>query len=127
MVSEHPCFLQPDTPDIKLWRYMDLAKFLTILQQRAVFFSRASLLGDPFEGSFTKVNLAMREYIIKFRDEDQRLEGYKTLNDDQIRDMFSNLSSRARDEVDKFFISCWHMNGHESAAMWNLYSRACCI
>src|SRR5687768_14667395 len=38
-------------PGTKLWRYMDLAKFLHLLEDRTLFFARADRLGDPFEGA----------------------------------------------------------------------------
>lgn len=45
---------EPDrrcAPGQKLWRYMDLAKFLALLEDRALYFARADKLGDPFEGA----------------------------------------------------------------------------
>src|SRR6266478_4615364 len=38
-------------PNTVLWRYMDFAKFVALLEQRAVYFCRADLLGDRFEGA----------------------------------------------------------------------------
>jgi hypothetical protein len=36
-------------PETRLWRYMDFAKFVAMLDQRSIFFARANLVGDPFE------------------------------------------------------------------------------
>jgi hypothetical protein len=41
-----------------LWRYMDFAKFTSMLLQRGLYFSRLDRLGDPFEGA---AGLASRE------------------------------------------------------------------
>jgi hypothetical protein len=38
-------------PDMALWRYMDLAKFIAMLKSRAVYFARADTFDDPFEGA----------------------------------------------------------------------------
>jgi hypothetical protein len=39
---------EPHTP---LWRYMDFAKFVAMLKDRALYFARADMLGDQFEGA----------------------------------------------------------------------------
>ena len=50
MYKEHPvCQLPSD--DAVLWRYMGFTKFVSLLEKQALFFSRADLLGDRFEGS----------------------------------------------------------------------------
>jgi hypothetical protein len=105
--------------DVKIWRYMDLTKYLAILQKRSLFFPRATMLGDPFEGSSTKPMVAARQYIMNNRTSDPALAVYKNLPDSyfSIGDAFKNL-------VKSYLICCWHMNEHESAAMWSLYLRS---
>ena len=49
MISEHSSFEPPADRDVSVWRYMDLAKFLWMLQKNALFFARADQLGDPYE------------------------------------------------------------------------------
>lgn len=105
--TEHPSFKTPTNRDVQIWRYMDLAKYLAILQRRSLFFPRATLLGDPFEGSSTKPMVAERQYIMRNWNVDQFLVG----------EHFKNL-------VEKYLVSCWHINEHESAAMWSLYLRS---
>ncbi len=41
------CDCPPD--ETKIWRYMDLAKFLWILETKSLFFARTDKLGDPYE------------------------------------------------------------------------------
>lgn len=53
--SEHPLFTTPDDK-YPIWRYMDFTKFVSMLASSGVYFSRADLLGDPFEGSFSAAN-----------------------------------------------------------------------
>ena len=45
--------------ETKLWRYMDFAKFVSLLESRALFFVRADKLDDPFEGALSEVNKAI--------------------------------------------------------------------
>jgi hypothetical protein len=115
----HPAFKIPTNRDVKIWRYMDLTKYLAILQRRSLFFPRASLLGDPFEGSSTRPIVAARQYIMQHRTSDPALAEYKYLSDG-----YFNVDNFFKTMVEKYFISCWHMSEHESAAMWRLYLRS---
>ena len=47
----------------KIWRYLDFAKFINILDKKSLFFSRVDKLGDPFEGSFPKANVKKRRNV----------------------------------------------------------------
>jgi hypothetical protein len=38
-------------PETRLWRYMDFAKFVSLLETRSIHFARADVLGDSFEGA----------------------------------------------------------------------------
>jgi hypothetical protein len=96
---------QPSSIDISVWRYMDLAKFLALLVDKALYFSRADLLGDNFEGSVSLAN--HREYIKRYQANPERVAPPGTVNFSGIREFV--------------YINCWHMNEFESAAMWSLY------
>jgi hypothetical protein len=123
----HPSFNEPPDTNVRIWRYMDLAKLLSILQRGAFFFPKASLLGDPFEGSTPKMNRILWDSIIELRKSHPDapfVESFKDLTDAQITAMVDQFSHSRRDMVDKFLVSCWHMNEHESAAMWKLYTAA---
>ncbi len=60
MYEEHPVFLSP-ADDQVIWRYMDLPKFVTLVEGRALYFSRADLLGDSHEGALPELNRQARE------------------------------------------------------------------
>lgn len=88
--------------DACLWRYMDFTKFVSMLDNQGLFFTRSTLLGDPFEGSFSKQNLALRPVLP---------DEYPVVG---------NLAEALRASV---LVTCWHANQGESAAMWKLYSK----
>jgi hypothetical protein len=123
-IAEHESFPWPKNSDARIWRYMNLAKFVHLLLKRQLFFPRASLLGDPFEGSTPKIAVESRDFIIKNRHHDPRLEHWRNISDEQLRELFSAEARIAQSSRDGCFVSCWHMNDHESAAMWDLYSRS---
>ena len=53
-------------------RYMDFPKFVSTLKEGALWFSRADLLGDPLERSFTLAREIERQRRILQRDERAR-------------------------------------------------------
>jgi hypothetical protein len=109
MYKQHPVFESPQDLNTKIWRYIDFTKFVSLLDKSALYFSRADKLGDPFEGSFSKVNVKLRPEIYKDK-----------IPQDQLENM-----SQAYFKFIKFtFINCWHLNEYESAAMWKLYLKS---
>jgi hypothetical protein len=123
--TQHPSFRLPTKKDIRIWRYTDLAKYLSMLDRQCLYFARSTNLGDPFEGSSTKAMVAQREYIKANRKTDPQLSAYKELPDGAV-----DWGVLPRFNIDKYLINCWHVNEHESAAMWKLYfssNEAVCI
>jgi hypothetical protein len=117
MFVTHPEFIVPDMNTV-IWRYMSLPKFAAMLADSSLFFCRADRLGDPFEGSFPKMNLDIRDVALA-----QALDIVGAENEDLAREFLATLST-TRKEFERFIaISCWHMNEHESAAMWALYAK----
>jgi hypothetical protein len=54
MAESHPSFPQPEDTGVSVWRYIDLSKFVWMLQRKALYFTRADLLGDPYEAYYTR-------------------------------------------------------------------------
>lgn len=109
MYTQHPVFRTPNSEDVKVWRYMDFTKFLYILERHALFFTRADRFEDRFEGSYTRYNVNMRP------------QAYNGQIPKEVLHQISEVSNQIRRFT---FINCWHMNEHESAAMWRLYSQS---
>ena len=102
MYKLHPAFITPSSGAV-LWRYMDFTKFVSLLERKALFFAKASQLGDPFEGSLATSTLA----------EIQRMG---LVNPEVLREDL-------RQARDRHLVNCWHEGDHESAAMWKLYGE----
>ncbi len=115
-------------PNTKLWRYMDLAKFLNLLETESLFFARADKLGDPFEGAS---GISDREqewdafYLNYFRDAVRNPPNGAAPTEDAVEENARRLLSQIRSgaELDRksTFVSCWHANTGESEALWRLY------
>ena len=98
---------------------MDFAKYVSLLEEEALYFARSDLLGDPFEGSTSQPTLELRrkhfESSSLFRDD--------TLSENKVKHQIAQVAQEGEFWRDWTFINCWHMNEHESAAMWGLYAR----
>jgi hypothetical protein len=113
MYGLHPSFEAP-LAETTIWRYMDFTKLVDLLARKQLFFPRPDKLGDPLEGSYTR---PVVEDAARNAERGVRLTGgFTSLNPRvQVRDMaYRNLRSFV-------FVSCWHMNKGESAAMWKIY------
>jgi hypothetical protein len=107
MHEPHPVFEAPSNADIPIWRYMNLAKFLSMLQDEALHFARVDRMIDEFEGSISTPTLSVRRASL------EPLENLEEVN---------AFYAEARKEFRAYiYLNCWHMNEHESAAMWDLY------
>lgn len=89
--------------EVKIWRYLSLAKLASLLQTQALYLSRADMLGDPFEGAWS----------------DAAIESFKTnATDDYIeKALLIHRVVRRRS-----WVSCWHVSEQENEALWRLYS-----
>jgi len=95
--------------ETKIWRYLDISKFIFMLSKKALIFSRADKLDDPFEGSYSKPS------IIKMRE-----NCHENLTEEDSKSFFE-LNKKFKAYT---FVNCWHMNEFESAAMWKLYLKS---
>lgn len=50
----HSAFPEPDRTDRPVWHYMTLVKFISLLDEQALFFCRLDRLGDEYEGSLPR-------------------------------------------------------------------------
>lgn len=119
MYIEHPTFIQPENKDVKVWRYMDFTKLISLIDSRRLFFTRVDKFNDPFEGSYPKINVQARGHLPE--------EITKDMTEEQINKLTESLKKSG--EINKNWprytaINCWHMNDHESAAMWDLYLKS---
>jgi hypothetical protein len=57
--SAHPDFSAPASAETRIWRYLTFAKYIDLVEREEIFFARADRLGDPFEGTLSKANVAI--------------------------------------------------------------------
>jgi hypothetical protein len=82
---------------------MDFTQFVSMLENKGLFFTRADLLEDKFEGTMSRPTL---EFV-------------KQLSVDP-----EEFAKQCKFTKGWTFVNCWHINDNESAAMWKIYSTS---
>lgn len=112
----------------KLWRYMDLAKFISILKNSTLYFSAPDGFSDIYEGAHgeLKNKKAWDDFYFSFarasiitapdnrwhKIEPEKLE-------DNAKRLVKEISQTWKKGV---YINCWYRSEFESEAMWKMYS-----
>lgn len=122
-ILDHESFHQPPDPGVWVWRYMDLSKFAALLQKRALSFVRTDHLGDPFEGS-VPASTARFWDAVRSLNASGADSPYAGMPDPLLSELDVHMQKARRRMVTSSYVSCWHVNEAESAAMWRLYSKS---
>lgn len=118
----HPTFRPPPDMDGKIWQYMELAEFVSMLHRKALFFIKANKLRDPYEGIIPQFNNVIRSSGNEEEEEKQNLQIQDQFNQPN-REMPQTMIKQFQLYRERVLINPWHYNEYESAAMWNLYSH----
>lgn len=103
--------------DSVIWRFLDLAKFISLLKENALYMTRADKFEDQFEGAVCaledsdRYDDALTEYYSDL------LEG--TAVPEQLIENEHKANQLLRMNS---YINCWYEGKHESMAMWRLYA-----
>lgn len=92
---------------------MDFTKFLDCLNSSSLYFARVDSFEDIFEGSVPKITAELRNKNVS--------SATAFNNGETPSEFWEQYGQKAREES---AINCWHMNDHESAAMWKLYLKS---
>lgn len=89
-----------------LRRYLDISKFLDLIHNQTLIFSRGDQFEDKFEGAFTE---SIKKAIN---------QAYSANN---IAYSYEKFKTRLRERV---FLNCWHASSSDSMAMWSMHGRS---
>lgn len=105
MYAEHG-HLETISDELTLWKYMDFSKFVNILTTNQIWFNKIKYFEDVFEGTYPTAN------------KEKRVEMYDgDLIPQRIYDTAENY------QRERLYVTCFHNNEYESAAMWSLYGK----
>jgi len=63
--APYTLFMSPENLDVRVWRYMDFTKFISMLERRGFFLPMVAKLDDPFEGSYARANEVLRPLVYR--------------------------------------------------------------
>jgi hypothetical protein len=107
-----------------IWRYIDMVKFMSMLESSSLFFSSLGSMEDKFEGSFSSASK-------KSLERERLLDKHKTLdfssisaeqrreNQSKADEFYSNWATFAKEN---YLVSCWNSEECESYLLWKCYS-----
>jgi hypothetical protein len=135
-VEQHPSLTAPADPNDRIWRYIDLAKFVSLLSRTALYFPNLEALAatDPHEGLLSYANYRHRGWntisdltpeehkSIIFDEARFNSEESKRIQFESTRNSREYWCRRRLYDRRTLFVSCWHLNTEESAAMWMQYA-----
>ncbi len=130
--EEHPVCRLPQG-DTRIWRYMDFTKLVSLLDTRALYFTNLERLSefDPFEGLYTRANLANEKWFQNLQydaiPEEMRKPGTAyadktTFESYKKAPILARAFGKAQRSLT--YVNCWHESSHESAAMWKVYLKS---
>jgi len=130
--EEHPLCRLP-RGDTRIWRYMDFTKLVSLLDTRALYFTNLERLSefDPFEGLYTRANLANEKWFQNLQydaiPEEMRKPGTAyadktTFESYKKAPILARAFGKAQRSLT--YVNCWHESSHESAAMWKVYLKS---
>lgn len=109
-----------------LWKYLDFHKFIDLISNKTLHFTRLDQFEDPFEGVTEK--LINDRHCWKNTPEEKDMQH---LGEDVARSLANQSNSKKKqykEESEKYqksqFVNCWNKLERESMAMWNLYSNS---
>ena len=128
--------------DSVIWRYMNFAQLVSLLDREALFFCRADKLGDPFEGAGSdpirealrlddekKVIVHNDRIVLQDMNQEQvvslnvsRFEARERPDADTLIRAWQQMLLNTKDDARFTMVNCWHENPYESEAMWRLYA-----
>lgn len=127
---------------MKIWRYMDLVKFISLLSNRGLYFANTCSFKDPYEFYIPKIYTQelknkQIEFITKYFENTKIIiEENKMTNPNRYNDVINsidkelainiaNINNNAieKEVRKKFAVSCWHINNYENEALWKIYTN----
>jgi hypothetical protein len=98
-------------PSERVWRYMAIDRFESLLKTSCIYFARGDRFEDPWESRFTGGQRG-------FSESDKRVfEGFG------LSMTFEDAVATHENHRKCIFVSCWHRARRESARMWHEYAK----
>lgn len=107
-----------------LWKYFDLHRFIYLITERKLYFTRLDKLEDPFEGvstEFLRTEALAKEFWKDIGSKNDK-EIEEIYVQQKVVDYIKGTNKHIKNQV-RQYTNCWFLCERESMAMWNLYSN----
>ena len=130
-LHRNPPYKTPDN-NSSLWRFMDLAKFISLIKKKSLYFARADQFDDPFECAIglkekkPEYDAFYKEFLMQaIATAPGDINNFKTPESikKEADRLFEELSIHNNLHRSSIYMNCWHKNEIESEAMWKLYVK----
>ncbi len=103
-------------PDTVVWRYRTFRKYASLIQRRALWFSKLEIFEDMQEGKMPE--LARSELKRQHRDMEKWFP-----DEDRKRQVRQFVATNEEDGRELIVASCWFIGERESLQMWTEYAK----
>lgn len=109
-----------------LWKYLDFHKFIDLISNKTLHFTRLDQFEDPFEG--VSYELIAKRHIAKLHENSNNdgipEEHQEAFKENIIRKPLEEYKIDSPKSQKSQFVNCWNKLERESMAMWDLYSNS---
>jgi len=99
----------------KVWRYMDFYKFISLLQFKAIWFSKLQVLEDQYEGTFPFIDYQ------SFKERDNNIQEW-IKRENKTNAVLSTVDDNINHGRELAVVNCWNLNEDEDIKMWENYT-----
>lgn len=107
--------------DYTIVKYLDLTKYISLLQKKSLFFCRLDKLEDQFEGTTAKPNFESRVNYHKYLRDVENYFTVEVTDEDIIKTVKEQYEHEKKLKAINC-VNCWNKKEQESAALWKIYS-----
>jgi len=106
-----------------IWRFMDITKFLSLIQKKALFFSQVKIIAEKYDLHEGKYPI---ETFEAYKRDGEKLA--ELFNEKQLADIYYKQKTILRkimsEEIyEDMYINCWHISELDTNFMWSLYTE----
>lgn len=111
----------PNT-NYKIVRYLDLVKFISLIQTKKLYFSRLDKFEDQYEGTVPELTLQdYKDWYTNFT-QNRLLDIITTSVEEHVEQALIDQKNVGEKYKKLVCVSCWNKYESESYALWKIYS-----
>lgn len=106
----------------KIARYLDLVKFISLIQTKKIYFARLDKFEDHYEGTVPELSVQDFKHWYTNFTKKNLLDIIKTNVEDHVEQALLDQKNAEEKYKKLVCVSCWNRYDAESYALWKIYS-----